>query len=70
MQNPLAAELTALRQRALLDEANERRQAAVTAQNPLPTLVNTLLNSLRQRQEAARSTADEQAHLAWVADQA
>jgi hypothetical protein len=70
MNNPLSAELTVLRQRALLEEANERRQAAVTAQNPLPTLVNTLLSALRQRQEAARSTADEQAHLAWVADQA
>lgn len=70
MNHPLSVELAVLRQRELQEQANARRQNAVTpTQNSLPSLVHTVLSALNQRSQKM-DTTDDTAHLAWVADQA
>lgn len=69
MNNPLSVELALLRQRELQEQAQTRRQTTVTSHNSPSNVLNTVLNSFTNRLKQT-STADEQAHLAWVADQA
>jgi len=69
MNNLLHVELVQLRQRELQAQAETRRQHAVTSQNSLSNTLNTLFTALAERTKRS-STADEAAHLAWLADQA